>query len=51
MKGNRSSEIDWSSVDRMGSSGQVVGLLDSSSCRTSSIEREDKQVKDFVARG
>ena len=51
MKGSRSREIDWSSVDGMGSSGQVVGLLDSSSCRMSSEEREEKQIKEFVARG
>ncbi|KAI4898804.1 hypothetical protein NFI96_029820, partial [Prochilodus magdalenae] len=40
MKGSRSREIDRSSVDGMGSSGQVVGLLDSSSCRTSSVESD-----------
>ena len=28
MKGSRSLEIDWNNADGMGSSGQVVGLLD-----------------------
>ena len=44
MKGNRSMEMDWSSVDGMGSSGQVVGILDSSGCRRLSVEREEKHV-------
>lgn len=46
MKGSSFREIVWSSVQRMGSSGQIVGLLDVSNRRTSSVERGETQVRD-----
>ena len=43
MKGRRSGAMDWKIGEGMGSRGQVVGLVEVTSFRTSSGERGEKE--------